>query len=233
MTREAYFDNAKLVLIFFVVFGHLIQPYIAEINGVQPMYMWNYTFSMPAFIFTAGFFAKGAGNMAYIIKLAKKMLLPYLCFQIIYHLYYIFIGKSVWGINLFKPEWSLWFLMSLFSWHMMLIFYRKIPPIYGISLAVLVGVLVGYIDDIGQYFSLSRTFVFFPFFLTGYWLTMDKFMLVKQKLVKTLAVFVLIGVGVIIYFLPDFSAGWLLASKPYTDLGLPQIGGLARLLVYF
>src|SRR5690625_7375382 len=38
---------------------------------------------------------------------------------------------------------------------------------------------------------------------------------------------------VLIYTLPDFNSGWLLASKSYSHLGLPNAGVLARLLVYF
>lgn len=76
MKRDAFFDNAKLLLIFFVVFGHMIQPFIGESNAIHTLYMWVYTFSMPAFIFLAGFFAKGSGNMAYILQLTKKLLFP-------------------------------------------------------------------------------------------------------------------------------------------------------------
>src|SRR5699024_11801154 len=82
---------------------------------------------MPAFIFLAGFFAKGAGNMSYITKLAKKLLIPYLIFLIIYTGYYFLIGKDGWQLEMFYPHWALWFLFSLFSWHMLLILFKKMP----------------------------------------------------------------------------------------------------------
>lgn len=232
MKRNAYFDNAKLFLIFLVVFGHMIQPFTEGSSGVNTLYLWVYTYSMPAFIFLAGFFAKGSGDKKYIINLAKKLLLPYLIFQALYSGYYLMIGKSSWQTGIFNPHWSLWFLFSLFSWHILLVLFKRIPPVIGIISAVFLGVVIGYIDDIGNAFSLSRTFAFFPFFLTGYWLTKEHVMLVKRRSVKITGIFMMAIIAVLIYVAPDINSGWLLASKSYTDLGVPVYGGMTRLLVY-
>ena len=231
--EKCLFYNAKLVLIFLVVFGHMIQPFIGGSSGINTLYMWIYTFHIPAFIFLAGFYAKGSGNREYIVKLAKKLLLPYLIFQLLYTGYYFFIGKAGWQTGIFYPHWSLWFLCSLFSWHILLSLFKKIPAMLSVSLAVLLGLIVGYFGDIGHTFSLSRTFVLFPFFLLGYWLTKEHVMWLKRKSVKMASLIVLLVVGTAIYFAPDLNSGWLLASKSYGDLGMPAYGGLARLLVYF
>ena len=232
LERNAYFDNAKLVLIFLVVFGHMIQPFTDGSSGINTLYMWIYTFHMPAFIFLAGFYAKGSGNKTYIVKLAKNLLVPYLIFQLLYTVFYFFIGKDGWQAGVFHPHWSLWFLCSLFGWHILLSLFKKAPAVISVSLAVLIGLLVGYFGEIGHTFSLSRTFVFFPFFLLGFWLTETHVMWLKRKSVKMGSLIVLLAVGAAIYFAPDFNSGWLLASKSYSDLGMPAYGGLARLLVY-
>ena len=232
LERNAFFDNAKLVLIFLVVFGHMIQPFSDGSSGINTLYMWIYTFHMPAFIFLAGFFAKGSGNKAYIVNLAKKLLVPYLIFQLLYTVFYFYIGKNGWQTGVFEPHWSLWFLCSLFGWHILLALFKKIPAWFSVSLAVLIGLLVGYFGEIGHTFSLSRTFVFFPFFLLGYWVTEGQVMWLKRKSVKIVSLIVLLVVGTAIYFAPDFNSGWLLASKSYGDLGMPTFGGLARFLVY-
>src|SRR5699024_53133 len=101
LERNAYFDNAKVILIFLVVFGHLIQPFISASSELNTLYLWIYTFHMPAFIFLAGFFAKGSGNKEYIINLAKKLLIPYIFFQLLYTGYYFFIGKENWQTEYF------------------------------------------------------------------------------------------------------------------------------------
>lgn len=232
MNRNAYFDNAKVFLIFMVVFGHLIQPFIDGSHGMNTMYLWIYTFHMPAFIFLAGFFAKGSANWKYIKNLAKKLLVPYLIFQLLYTAYYFFIGKEGWQSGIFYPQWALWFLFSLFSWHILLTWFKKIPAAAGIITAIVLGLVAGYFGDIGHEFSLSRTIVFFPFFLMGYWMTKDQVMVLKRKGFQFAAVGVLLVVAGAIYIAPEFNSGWLLASKSYGDLGLPEFGGLARLLVY-
>src|SRR5690625_3778578 len=94
MDRNPYFDNAKVVLIFLVVFGHMIQPFIGDSHGMNTLYMWMYTFSMPAFIFLAGFFAKGSGTKEYVLNLAKKLLLPYVIFQLLYTGYYFYRSEE-------------------------------------------------------------------------------------------------------------------------------------------
>lgn len=232
LERNAFFDNAKVLLIFLVVFGHVIQPYIDGSAGMHTLYTWIYTFHMPAFIFLSGFFAKGFGNKGYIINLAKKLLLPYVIFQLIYSSYYYLIGKSNWLTDIFYPHWSLWFLISLFSWHMLLILFKRLPAYASLLVAILLGITVGYLAAIGHSFSLSRTFVFFPYFLLGYWLKEEHVMLLKRKSVKIVSVMVMVFIAVGIYFAPDVNTGWLLASKSYFDLGMTEFGGVARLLVY-
>ncbi|GAA0436011.1 acyltransferase family protein [Lentibacillus halophilus] len=232
MERNAYFDNAKWIMIFLVVFGHIIQPFREDTAGINTLYLWIYTFHMPAFIFLAGFFAKGSGNMSYMMKMAKKLLLPYAIFQLLYTGYFFWIGKDGWQAGMFYPHWSLWFLFSLFSWHLLLIWFKKIPAGMGMAISVGIGLLVGLFGEIGHTFSLSRTFVFFPFFLMGFWMTKDNMAWLKTTPVRIAALVVMGATAVAIYVAPDFNSGWLLASKSYNDLGMPDLGVLARLLVY-
>ncbi|MEM5595768.1 acyltransferase family protein [Niallia circulans] len=57
--RDYYFDNAKFILIFFVVFGHFIQSFINDNQNIYTLYKVIYTFHMPAFILISGFLPKG------------------------------------------------------------------------------------------------------------------------------------------------------------------------------
>ncbi|MFC7319429.1 acyltransferase family protein [Halobacillus campisalis] len=230
--RDALFDNAKIFLIFLVVFGHMVQPATHESREMYTVYTWIYTFHMPAFIFLAGFFAKGAGNKDYIINLAKKLILPYLIFQFVYTGYFLFIGKDGWLNAPFYPHWSLWFLFSLFCWHILLIVFRKMPPMVGIALAVGIGIVVGYADSIDQTFSLSRTFVFFPFFLIGYWLTKDTVKKWRMPSVRVASLVFMTALAVVIALAPEFNSDWLLGSKSYQTLGEPELGGIYRFGVY-
>ncbi len=233
MQRDSFYDNARVGLIFLVVFGHLLQPYTNLSTGTQTLYTWIYTFHMPAFILVSGFFARGSSEPNYIKNLIKKLLLPYIIFQIIYTGYYFLIGKPNYQNDLFDPQWSLWFLLSLFSWHLLLILFKKMPTYLSITIAVAIGLLVGYINDIGSAYSLSRTFAFFPFFLVGYFLTKEQLAVLKKPIFRTFSIIIMVTIAVFIYIVPDFNSGWLLASKSYSHLGLPTTGAFARSLVYF
>ena len=45
MERHAYFDNAKLLLIFLVVFGHMIQPFVSQSHQLK-RYIHGYILSI-------------------------------------------------------------------------------------------------------------------------------------------------------------------------------------------
>ncbi|WP_130859308.1 acyltransferase family protein [Gracilibacillus phocaeensis] len=232
MKREVYFDNAKLLFIFLVVFGHLIQPLKDNIEVVGALYQWIYLFHMPIFILVSGFFAKGAGDRGYIIKLAKRILLPYFMFQVFYSVYFLTIGKSSWDQAVYDPQWGLWFLLSLFSWHMLLIGFKKIQPVIGIPLAFLIGIGAGYLPFIGPDFSLSRTFVFFPFFLIGYWLHSAQLYKWQTIPKKVTAAGLLFAVFAITYVTPRIPVQWLFGSQSYNGMDVAMTGGLYRALLY-
>lgn len=232
--RDYYFDNAKFILIFFVVFGHLLQPFISNNETAYTLYKVIYTFHMPAFILLSGFFARGFSEGGYINKIARKLIIPYLIFQVVYSIFYYFLfNKSQFAVDLLNPHWSLWFLISLFFWHLMLTGFSRLKPLLGLTLAFGIGLGVGYIDWISNYLSLSRTFVFFPMFLLGYYLTKDHIQLLKKASVRLLAV----GAFVIAFFFyfsfPDMNYQWLFGSKSYSAMDTPVVVGmLIRLGLY-
>ncbi|CQR46117.1 Acyltransferase family protein [Paraliobacillus sp. PM-2] len=231
MKREAFFDNAKFILIFLVVFGHMIQPF-TDNQVIEVLYYFIYIFHMPAFILLSGFFAKGVGDLGYIWSLCRKLIMPYLIFQLLYSGYYYMIGDTGWQTAWYKPHWALWFLLSLFCWHILLIVFKKIPSIFSIIIAVEIGIIVGYIDVIGHALSLSRTFVFFPFFLIGYWLSKEQLIKLSHPLVKGTTLLVFSVVMIALTVTPSFSSSWLLGSFSYSEMGQPIWGGVIRFGVY-
>ncbi|MBN8191689.1 acyltransferase family protein [Bacillus sp. NTK074B] len=235
--RDYYFDNAKFILIFLVVFGHIIRSYIESDPFILSLYKTIYTFHMPAFILVAGFFAKGFYKKGYIQKLAKKLILPYILFQLIYTVYYHFLyQESTFEVDPLNPHWSLWFLISLFCWNALLyafIKWFKFKPGIGLTVAFSLGLVVGFADVISNYLSLSRTFVFFPLFLMGYYMEKEHFEYFKTKKARLVAgsLFVLVFLGM--YFVPEFSDKWLLGSKPYGDFAWNNTFSMAiRAAVY-
>lgn len=232
MQREAYFDNAKLLFIFLVVFGHIIQPLKTSIPLADILYQWIYLFHMPAFVLVSGFFAKGSGEKSYIMKLVKRILLPYIIFHIFYTVYFYGIGKNGWDTSIVDPHWGLWFLISLFCWHMLLVLFKRFPAKWGILFAFVLGIGVGYVPFINETFSLSRTFVFFPFFLMGFWFSKEKLFRMQTVKRKWISAGVLVTIFAISYVTPTIQAQWLFGSHPYVELEAPVYGGILRAALY-
>ncbi|MCM3667556.1 acyltransferase family protein [Mesobacillus maritimus] len=232
--RDYFFDNAKFILIFFVVFGHLIQSFIHENEIVYTLYKVIYTFHMPAFILVSGFFARGFYQKGYIKKIAKKLILPYLIFQLIYSIFYYFLyNESSIAIDPLNPHWSLWFLISLFFWHIMLFGFSRLKPAVGLSLALAIGLGVGYFDWISNYLSLSRTFVFFPMFLLGFYLTKENVQMLTRPPFRIIAVIPFVASFIFYSSFPDISYQWLFGSKSYSALETTEtIGMMIRLGLY-
>ena len=217
--RDAYFDNAKFILIALVVLGHFFTSYIHQNEMIEATYKTIYSFHMPAFVLLSGLFAKGFYEKGYLVKIMKRLIIPYIIFQLVYTIYYYFLyNRSSFSIDFFQPQWSLWFLISLFFWNILLLGFAKLTPSIGISISIMIALIVGYIDSIDNYLSLSRTLVFFPFFLIGYHLNKDRLKQLTKPSIRMTSLILMIIVLVGFYLNTDFSAKWLYGSKPYEKI---------------
>ncbi|WP_338781316.1 acyltransferase family protein [Metabacillus sp. FJAT-52054] len=218
-TRDSYFDNAKFLLIILVVFGHLIRSFIDNNDVMLHIYKFIYTFHMPAFILVSGYFAKGFRKEGYVGKIAKKLIVPYLIFQGIYSVYYYLIQKQdKIELNPLDPQWSLWFLLSLFFWNLMLFLFTKTNWKNALALSFLLGIGIGYVDFANNFLSIGRTFVFFPLFLIGYYMKRDHFYKLTSVKGRTISLLFL-AFTFSMYFFLQFDFEWLFGSKPYSAFG--------------
>jgi len=216
--RNYYFDNLKFILIFLVVLGHALEPFIDD-SLILPVYTLIYAFHMPLFIFISGYFSKHIDSSAYATKIFKKLLIPYIIFETLYSLFdYWLTGDEQLTFTYFTPTWILWYLFSMIIWKVILPVVVKLKYILPIS--IVLAVVIGYASDAGYYASLSRSIVFFPFFLAGYftqghWL--DK---LKTRSVKVVALIVAAVIGCGMYlFAPRMNVELLYHSLPYRALG--------------
>ena len=232
--RSQYFDNAKFILIFLVVFGHVISPLKGKDNLLSTLYTFIFLFHMPAFILISGYFAKGYRKKGYVTKAFKKILFPYVIFQVIYSLFYFWNGQSaVLKIDLFHPHWTLWFLLSLFCWNLFLYIFARLGWI-GFLIAVALGIGIGYVDNIGSFLSLSRTFVFFPYFLLGFLLQREQLTkIIRNKIAFPIGILIMIVTIIISAGLPEVSLTWMFGDTSYAGMGKEEIiDGLIRVCQY-
>lgn len=169
-TRNYHFDNLKVVLIFLVVFGHLIEP-IHDVFPFQSLYFIIYSFHMPLFIFITGYFSKPNTNGL------GKSFKTFIIFDIIYALTYVIVfqnGAGATEINdifeaiLFglQPVWILWYLLSIIWWRLLLILYTKYPRLE--ILFIIIIIIFNLVPFNLRILSIGRTINFFPYFLLGY-----------------------------------------------------------------
>ncbi|MGO2174886.1 MAG: acyltransferase family protein, partial [Staphylococcus equorum] len=192
--RDYFFDNARAVLIFLVVFGHLLQPYNEASTYLSSLYLTIYSFHMPAFLFISGYFAKKAGEAGYLEKVSKKLLIPYIIFFGFFSLYYYLTGKedSV-QFDPFDPVFALWFLLTLFFFHVILVIVKDYKPYFVLPIAIIFSLFAGYSDNIDNYLSFSRTIMFFPIFYLGYLFTSKHTQILRNKKFVPIAIIVLVG----------------------------------------
>ncbi|MED3662550.1 acyltransferase family protein [Ureibacillus terrenus] len=217
MNRIAYFDNARALLIFFVVFGHMISEYIEQEEWIADFYLAIYTFHMPAFILISGYFAKKVYEPGYFKKLVSKLFIPYVVFQVFYTLYYDLVFGDDISYSLFIPRWGLWFLLSLIFWNVLLYFVGKLK--YALPLAVAFSLFIGYDAEVDEFLTLSRTFYFFPFFLAGYYLKEQHFNRLKsRKHIVAGIILAVAGFALIALYMPLDYRFWLLGKRPYEEI---------------
>lgn len=161
--RICYIDNIRFLLIMIVVCGHFV-----ERAGVfTSLYKFIYSFHMPAFIFLSGYVAKKDTKADKKIGLAVLYIVTIFCFWA-FRKYAL--GANV-KLTFFNPTpyTGTWYLLALFIWSLIFPLFENLQPVVAMVIAVAMGLLAGIDNTIGNYMSLSRIVVFFPFYLLGYY----------------------------------------------------------------
>lgn len=164
MVRNYKIDNIKALLIFLVVLGHIYENVTFQTIYFQRQFI--YSFHMPAFVLISGLCFKNKR----CIDIFKSYIYPYIILQLAYCLpiFYKVNGENF-TIQLTKPHWTLWFLLSLGLWTLFskILSSNKFILIISVIISMIIALLVGYCDEINSFLSLSRTIVYYPFFLLG------------------------------------------------------------------
>ncbi|MCK8488553.1 fucose 4-O-acetylase [Paenibacillus sp. MBLB2552] len=232
---EVFFLNLRFLLILCVFVGNAIEPLTTRIDGLHTLYQWIFTFHMPLFVFVTGYFAKSNLTGGKGRKIMLQIGLQYVIFQSLYSV----LDASVFQVDhihhsFFAPYLLLWFLVSHLGWRMMLLLMRKYSPLQQLAASTLLAVLVGYLQIEGVWFSISRTFVFLPFFVLGYHFSERLLERLQNPTFK--ASFALISLGWLIslgFGVASVNSGWLYGSMTYIQLGHPEwYAGVFRLLLY-
>lgn len=219
--RDARFCNLKLLLIFLVIYGHLIEPGIYQSEVLMTQYKWIYLFHMPLFSFLSGLFLNDR-------KACGRQFIKMLTLYIVLQTLAVILGNG--KVKPLTPYWHLWYLLSYSVWAALSWLWFRFCGNKGkfaiLTLTVLVGCLAGLNPDIGREHSLSRTLVFLPFFWIG--LICDpQFRWERLRLISLPAL--VIVVVLMMQWSDQISAVFLYQAAPYGKL---ENGVALRLLCY-
>lgn len=166
--RNYKFDNAKFVLIFFVVLLHFISPHRSGILTqrfvfTSNVYVCLQLLAMPCFTVISGVFSQGKLTDSSMAKILSKLIAPYIIFELIYS--YVARDYNT-KLLIIEPFYILWYLLSLAIWRTVLPFFLQIK--FPLTTAIIVALLIGFCGKMGDVFALGTTFLYFPFFILGF-----------------------------------------------------------------
>ena len=232
--RNPVFDNIKFIMIFAVILGHAIEPFIKDLPGFKALYLFIYSFHMPVFIMVAGMLSATKLDWDRFKKLIQSLAIPFIVFTAIYEVgHYIMFDELSQFFKDGVPYWLLWFLPSLLFWRLTLPVTCKIPHYFIISL--LLSLYAGTIADLDKMLGFSRTIYFWPFFLLGHKLTADFLTQPKWKNISKYVWVLLLIISLIGFWLAnDINHRVFYGKLPYGNLkqSVPE-GIMNRLWVYF
>jgi fucose 4-O-acetylase-like acetyltransferase len=188
LQKDNKLSNAKGVLIFFVVLGHVMEMY----NGpFKNLYIFIYSFHMPLFVFLSGYLAKR-------VKFNKviNFLLLYLIFQTFFNWFKNVLGQFEGSPFEYEtPQYHLWYLVSMVGWYLIALLLTRVKVLSTISnwkkyiviflLCFFSRWFVDQVYDVIRFFyidfdtytlSYQRTITFAPFFFAGFYMTKETLM---------------------------------------------------------
>ena len=157
-------DNVKVLLIFLVVFNHIIAFNLVKVDIVV-RYIWYAItiFHMPAFIFISGYLSKKQQN---VMKNVKNLLIPYILGYSLTWYSQIWLGRSV-DYEILRPTGTvMWYVLALFVYRLTVEGFGQIRFI--VPLSIIFALWAGTRPEFSTFLSASRIVVFFPFFVAGY-----------------------------------------------------------------
>jgi len=165
--RDAYWDNAKAVLVTLVVVGHALQPAAAAgVVAADVAYRWIYLFHMPAFVLvtgvlTAGLTTRRAG------RLVVGLVVPYVIFQVLQTIEVSVLRGHAAPLHVLVPRWTLWYLVALVLWRLSAPLWLALRPAVALVTALVLCVVGGLGGGVGHALALDDTLGFLPFFVAG------------------------------------------------------------------
>ncbi|WP_207957623.1 acyltransferase family protein [Streptomyces sp. YIM 98790] len=224
--RDPFFDNAKYLAILLVGLGHSWGPLLDGSRSAAALYMFVYTFHMPAFILIAGYFSRHwTGRPEQLKRLITGIGVPYLVFEVLYIAFHRQVAGGDQPFSLLDPYYVTWFLIALFIWRLTTPLWRVVR--WPVAVAFLIAAAASVQPHLGDDFNIVRVFQFLPFFVLGLQLRPEHFALLRRPGVRTAAgITVLAGLAVAYWAAPRYTNRWFYRTYSAQELGYEWWAGL-------
>ncbi len=236
--RIAKWDNAKAFLMLLVVFGHALTPYTDRGGYMHAVCLFLYSFHMPLFMFLSGLFSKSTVNSKpFRYEKVVSFFLLFFVMRITNYFILLLLGRNP-SFPLLSENGTPWYIFVFAVFILIARVLRNLPKTTVLIVSVVLSLLVGYLDFIGNVLMLSRIFTFFPSFWLGYMLSPEKLQSFLEKIwVKISAIIILIAFSLVLIFMTDkiFSLRYVFTgNNPYIEFGTDwyPFGSALRLFCY-
>ncbi|RKN11114.1 acyltransferase family protein [Streptomyces radicis] len=232
--RDPFFDNAKYLAILLVAMGHAWTPLRDDSRAASALYVFVYTFHMPAFILLAGYFSRSfTGRPDQLRRLIAGILVPFLVFDTLYVLF------KRWGdndpdypISLLDPYYVTWFLIALFIWRLTAPVWKLIR--WPLPVALVIAALAAVSPHLGNDLNIQRVLQFLPFFVLGLLARREHFAWARRREVRLASVPVVAAALAMAYWAaPRMEHGWFYRTHSAQELGQPWSVGVVMSLALF
>lgn len=224
-TRDGRLDSLKGFLILLVVIGHIIGESGITESGAHSIAwggvrIWIYIFHMPLFVLLSGYFTRRNNSSVELVHSLKGLASSLIVFQIISLVFLYVIKHEFSALYLVTPYWTLWYLLSLVFWRIILYYTpnRLLQnPILYLIIASLVSILSGLILPYGRILSIQRTLSFYPFFLLGYYMGNARIVVPINKTTRIASLLIIVCLSCVVFggALPSYSGKLLLGAYRY------------------
>ncbi|WP_292834785.1 acyltransferase family protein [Microbacterium sp.] len=229
--RIPLWDNARFACIVLVVLGHATQRLTYDSDVALALYLVVYAFHMPAFAIISGYFSKSdSPSRRQMARVFTDIIVPYVIFEGLWTLTkWIVEGEA--NANFTKPSWTLWFLLALAIFRLVLPYLALLR--WPLVWAAAASILVGYWPNVDSTLSLSRTLGLLPFFTLGWWLRhlgiLERFDLLRRRRwwVQGAALAAFACAGWVAWFFIDTWRAVNLREWLFYDEGYAALGGTA------
>lgn len=170
--RNYLFDNLKALMLFLVIIGHILDPYIERQDSLYRYVMqYIYLFHMPMFAFITGYFTKNTEKAR--ATAVRKVLLPYLFWQLLYiatALLFIRLGLASYNTDVFKPSLllpssPLYYLLCVFVWKVLAADLQRLR--FPVLFSFAAGLLISIVFDEAFHIGWGACFSLLIFFVLG------------------------------------------------------------------